>query len=244
VPIIDCYTFFGASPRKPADWGLPTLLRIMDEAGVARALACSLKGLFYDFAEGNDETLAACEREPRLLPVATIDPRRRLGCEEEVERLTNRGCRAFRFFPRDQGWPLDFLPFIRLAHHIEDHGGLVFVPCRDNGAATQLLRLLGNRPLALVLCEVGYWNFAEALACARETPNFFLETHLLDSPDALDLAAEAIGPERLLLGTNAPETSPGPALSMIRNSRLSDEAKSLLLGGNISRLLGLQDATG
>ncbi len=244
MAIVDCFTFFGSSPRKRADWSVSALLRAMDEAEIGRALTCSLKGLFYDFSEGNEETLRTCEGGRRLLPVATIDPRRGLGCEEVCARMAERACRAFRFFPREQAWPLDFLPFTRLAAQIERVRGLLFVPCRENGAATQLLRVLGGRPLPVVLCEVGYWNFAEVLACAREAANFHLETHLLDTPEALEIAAEAVGEDRLLLGTNAPESSPGPALAAVRASGLSVAGKGAVLGGNVTRLLGLRDAAG
>ncbi len=242
MAVIDCFTFFGVNPRRRADWSVAALLRAMQENDIDRALTCSLKGVLYDFTEGNEETLATCAADRRLVPVGTIDPRRALGCEEQVVRLAGRGCRAFRFFPNEQGWPFDFLPFLRVVTRIEEADGVVFVPCKSSGAATELLRLLGGRALAVVLCEVGYWNFAEVLACGREAPRFHLETHLLDTPEALEMAAEVYGEGRLLLGSNAPETTPGPAIAMVRASRLSEPGKAGVLGGNVARLLGMQNA--
>ena len=42
--LCDATTCFGASPAKRADWSLATLLAILEEQGVERALTLSLQG--------------------------------------------------------------------------------------------------------------------------------------------------------------------------------------------------------
>ena len=111
--IFDVNTFFGLDRRAPTDWSLEALQRLLDRHEVSRALTYSLRGVAFDFVEGNNESVAAAARDERLVPVATVDPRRYVDCVEEVHRCLSEGLRVFRFFPDLQGWPLDGLHFLR-----------------------------------------------------------------------------------------------------------------------------------
>ena len=57
--MIDINTLFGFWPKKKADISLDTLLGLMDEKGIEKAFSISARGAFYDFIEGNNETLRA-----------------------------------------------------------------------------------------------------------------------------------------------------------------------------------------
>ncbi|MFQ6099388.1 MAG: hypothetical protein ACE5O2_16770, partial [Armatimonadota bacterium] len=135
-PIVDVLTTFGACPGRRADWSLDSLLSILDRHGVGKALSLSLKGVAYDFSEGNDETLQVSRRHPVIEPVATIDPRRHFGCVEEVSRRVEQGFRVFRFFPTEQGWPINFLPFRRLLERLAEHDVRLILPIAGPGSAT------------------------------------------------------------------------------------------------------------
>jgi len=78
--IIDVNTIFGFWPKRKADIALETLLRLMEEKGISRACTLSARGVFYDFIEGNQETLAAAQAHPQLMAVGTVNPCRWLGC--------------------------------------------------------------------------------------------------------------------------------------------------------------------
>ena len=52
-------------------------------------------------------------------------------------------------------------------------------------------------------------------------------------------AAASVGPERVLFATNAPFTGPGLLISNVQYALdLNEEAKKLIYGGNLRRLLG------
>ena len=103
--IIDSNTLFGFWPKRKVDSSFENLVSLLTKANVERAFTCSMRGVFYDHVEGNDETLKRCRGSGgRLVPVATINPQRYFGVTEEVDRLMGLGFRLIRFFPGSQEW--------------------------------------------------------------------------------------------------------------------------------------------
>jgi predicted TIM-barrel fold metal-dependent hydrolase len=238
IPTLDATTFFGSSPAKRADWSLQTLLSILEEHGVEHALTISLRGRSYDFVAGNDETLAASREHPRLWPVATIDPRRSLGCLDEVKRCADAGFAALRFFPDHQSWPLEWLPFLEVCDAVAQTGLPIILPGGVPGQITLAGRLLAPIGLRVLFVGVGYGNMAEALAALRVYPAFFFDTHLLDTPEAIEVLCRNGGAERVVFGSNSPERCFESAQNMVEAADLTPEQRQAVSGGNLRRLLG------
>jgi predicted TIM-barrel fold metal-dependent hydrolase len=49
----------------------------------------------------------------------------------------------------------------------------------------------------------------------------------------------ALGGHKIIFGTDIPLLDPWPQLYKIRETRLSDEERKLVMGGNILRLMGV-----
>lgn len=237
--IFDAVTSFGSYPGKAVDWSLETLLGILRDNGVSRALSLSLKGVYYDFEEGNDETLEVSRRHEAIVPVATIDPRRHLGCIEEVGRRVAQGFRVFRFFPADQGWPVGFLPFGNLLQELAQHDVRLILPVSGNGAITAVLDVLDQYAPAVpaLLIGVNYSNLAELIAALKASDRLYTDVHLLDSPNALEIIADAVGVERIIFGSNSPEREFNSALNVVTYSTLSEADKQKVLAGNVAAFL-------
>jgi len=237
VAIADINTIFGFWPRRKADTSLERLKALMERHGVSRAVTVSTTAIFYDYREGNEETLSACQGDERLVPAAVLDPREYLHCAEEMERMLSRGVKFFRLFPDLQGWPLDFGPFHEILDGLSGRGAVLLVPVQGYGRATQLARALGDRDLKVVMLGVSYFNLGEVISVARGDPRFLVETRLIDSASGLEVAVEKMGPERLLLGTEMPLSYPAPAIEVVKGSGLPPEEREKILGGNLLRLL-------
>ena len=89
--VVDIGTLHGVRPSSDLDLSAETLLRVMRDNQVSRALTYSLKAAQYNFSTGNDETLALCQAHDNLHPVAVVDPRQYPDCMAEVERCTRVG---------------------------------------------------------------------------------------------------------------------------------------------------------
>lgn len=239
--IYDAHTFFGSVPFKSPDLSLKSLLAAMGAHGVGKALSLSLRGAYYDFSEGNDETARAAASEPQILPVATVDPRKCIGCAEEIRLRAEQGFRAFRVFPETQGWPINYLPFLDLLPEFEAAGLPLLVDASTPGTATQLAQAVGGRNIRIILLGVSYDTMAEAIAAARALAGVFVETHRLGAPDAFEVMAERIGVERLVFGSCAPLCCPQSALEAVARCALTESERSKILSANLKNLLGIHE---
>ena len=242
--VVDSNTHFGFLPYRDTDVSLKKLLSSMDEYGVAAALSYSLKGVAYDFEQGNDETLAASRANSRILPIATVDPRRHIGVIEEIEKRKAQGFVALRVFPEQQGWKIDSVMFRPILRKLESLQMPLMVTCQGSGTATDILRAVEGSTIPVILCGVGYFNLAEALAACDEHPALYMGAQIIDTPDSLAVAVDAIGPERLVFGSNSPSCSMRSSLNLVVESGLTDEQKTMLLSANIGRILGIQAPAG
>jgi predicted TIM-barrel fold metal-dependent hydrolase len=238
--VIDANTHFGFLPYRDTDVSLGKLISSMDRYGIGAALSYSLKGVAYDFQEGNDETLAVSRRDPHILPVATVDPRRHIGVVEEIEKRKKQGFVAFRVFPEQQGWRINSVMFRAILRELERLRMPLMVSSAGGGTPTDIVHALDGATIPVILIGVGYFNLAEVIAACRELPNLHVEAQIIDPPDSLEVAVEAVGAERFVFGSNSPSCSMRASLNLINEVLLSNEQKAAILSGNISRVLGVQ----
>jgi predicted TIM-barrel fold metal-dependent hydrolase len=235
-PILDVNTLFGFWPKRKADIALDTLLRLMEEKGTGQAFTLSARGIFYDFVQGNRETLAACQAHPQLIPVGTVNPCRWLNCLDEARRLVDQGVRLFRFFPQYQEWNIGQAPFRKLLDEALAPApvGLMLPAVLGITAIGELARKMDN---PIIVEAFRYDKLAEAIVVMGKVHNIYVETHLINSPNFVELLSSEVGVERLVYGSYAPLAYIRAATAPIEYARASDADKALILGGNIRRIL-------
>lgn len=237
--VIDCNTHFGFLPYRDTDVSLDKLLATMEAYGVRGAMCYSLKGVAYDFAEGNDETWDACSR-PGILPVATVDPRRHIGVIEEIEKRRNQGFLALRLFPELQGWRFNSVMTKPIIRELERLGMPLMIASGGNGPVNDILSMIEGCSFPVILHNTGYGNLAEILAALKENPNLYADTQMNDTPDSLRVSVDAVGAERFVFGSGSPSTSMRSSLNGVLEAEITDEQKALILSGNVSRILGAE----
>ena len=90
---------------------------------------------------------------------------------------------------------------------------------------------------SIIMTDVYYGNLAEALTVAAEHPGIMVESHLLNSPGAVELLVNNLGFERLIFGSRSPLAYVGAALKPILEASVDDSVKQAILGTNIQRML-------
>jgi hypothetical protein len=236
--IIDVNTIFGFWPKRKADISLDALLELMEQQGVTRACTLSARGVFYDFIEGNRETLAAVQANAQLVAVGTVNPCRWIGCMEEAQWLIESGVKLLRFFPQYQEWTIDQAPFRKLVREVLAPSKVALMIPAEVGFTA-----IGNMAAAIdnpvIVESFRYSALAEAVVVMQEVPNVFIETHLINSPNWVELMRDEVGIDRILFGSNAPLSYVSAATAQIEYAEVPDEDKALMLGGNLKRVLDL-----
>ncbi|HEX8833375.1 MAG TPA: amidohydrolase family protein, partial [Abditibacteriaceae bacterium] len=236
IPILDGCTLFGPWPQHPADLAVESLLAVMAQNGVVRSLATATTGIFYDYRQGNAETLEAARKHPQqLFPVATLDPRVYPEALDEADARAAEGFRLFRFFPERQGWPLRYAPFRELLQKCDELKVPVAVTTSRPGDVTELADAVAFTAAPLLLAGVGPATLGEAIAIMKSDPKFYLETTALLSPGALEAVRDTVpdGIERLVFSSYSPLRYLSTALHPIMYSGLTEAEKTLVLGGNL-----------
>ena len=238
--IFDACTLFGPWPRHATDLSIETLLHGMVQNNIARSLVTATTGIFYDYRQGNSETLAQAKANAaQLFPVATLDPRAYPECLEEAQIRAEEGFRLFRFFPERQGWPIRFAPFRELLQKCDSLGVPVAVEVSRLGDCTELADATTFTRAPLLLAGVTPVLLAEVLAVMRSDTKFYTETTHLLAPGTFEMMRDVVpsGAERLVFASYAPLRYLSAALAPVLTSALSDDHKTAVLGGNLKRIL-------
>jgi len=112
-------------------------------------------------------------------------------------------------------------------------------PCHP----TDIGKLAARYPeVTIIMDHMGYPGYtAEAVEAARQRPNIFLgTTRIAMEPAGIRAAVQALGPERVVFGSNGPSIWPDLALESVHRLGLGAEAESLIFGENLARIYGLK----
>lgn len=95
--------------------------------------------------------------------------------------------------------------------------------------------------VTVLMDHMGYreWT-SDAIEAARDNPNLYLGTTIASfEPVTIVNAIRELGPERVVYGSNWPNLYSDLAVEAIRRQQLPKDAEALILGGNLSRILGM-----
>jgi predicted TIM-barrel fold metal-dependent hydrolase len=234
--------------RKARTHTIPNLLDEMDAVGVAKAALLPIAfGLPFrdDLTEQWRDAIETAGAGGRLLACASVHPR-------DPERLTRlrefaaRGARALKLHPAAQRFVASDAGAMEIYAECERLGLPVFFHAGRAGIEPQaalsynLLRHLDAAitsfpRVRFALGHAGARDVAEAIPLARRHPNVWLDTHGQGVTQLAELL-EALGPERLLFGSDWPWYHLAASLAkvlIVTEGR--PEARDAWLRGNAER---------
>jgi predicted TIM-barrel fold metal-dependent hydrolase len=240
MPIVDIHACIGVQPEDDRAHDSLTLLAEMDRAGVAEALCVHFTAIRYDAALGNARLQEICRCQPRLHPVAVVNPSIHSGVLEQVRRSAEGGACAFRFTPARQGWSVDSQAFIRAWGAMAETGLPGLVEVGGSGEATRLAHNTSAYPATLILANVSYGTLGEAVAVLQRYEHTVLEACRLVTPGVVEYLVDTVGAGRLLFGSGAPAWDIIPTLAMIQQADISAQDRGAILEDNARRIFGLE----
>lgn len=239
MKIVDVNTSFGFYPYRKVDVSLETLKTIL-KSYQAKGLMLSLKGVLYDAIEGNEETLTLIKDDEDLYPIATYDPRAYPKGIEYIEDLKAKGFLAIAFFPRLQGWMIDFAPFRDVIDILSNENLPIIIHTSGYGELTKISSIAGGVKNPFIIAGFNYSNLSEAISVIKRLENIYIESHLLNSPDALEYLKKYATLDQVIFGSGAPLLSFETALNIILKSDLSEDEKENILSRNLEAILGVK----
>jgi predicted TIM-barrel fold metal-dependent hydrolase len=236
--IIDINTLVGGYPTGRATETPTDLAEALLKANVSKAFTLSTWGVYYQDIAGNEETLQIAREAPQqIIPAGTINPLTFWDSGDTIKLMIQSSFQVVRFFPGEQGWPVDFLPFERILKTLSELAVPIFVSISKPGDITQLTRIAGGYPAPVVLTGVNTQTLIEALAALTQFDKFAIETHRLIGPDSLERVRDAVGAQRILFGSGGPALSIRAAIKHIQSAEFNDNEQAAVLGGNAEALL-------
>lgn len=242
--IIDAHVHIGKSARLQIEADGAMLVRVADELGFDRIFCTDLTALFYDMEEGNRLLAEEMRRYPdRIIGYASLHSTRfGRAALDELERCRNDyGMRGLKIYSTPEATIAEpamipilekcvDLDFVVLAHTTPQECEFLLSAVPE---CKFMMAHAGGQPFAK-----GDWN--RAIMAAERFTNLYLETasSTIDT-NFLESAVAALGPEKIVFGTDTPLLDPWTQLTKIRETQLDRRSLDLILGGNIARLAGL-----
>jgi predicted TIM-barrel fold metal-dependent hydrolase len=231
------------------DGKLSGLLRTMDEAGIDKGLALGV-GIKASVVARTNEFIGTVPRD-RLVPMGTVHPE--LSVDENMRSLKDNGIVGVKLHPLFQALSLSDPRVRDICAALAEAGMPVIThvgaggddDANDRGAPSALRALADALPtLNLIACHYGgYHRLDEAeehVVGSRVT----LETSW--PPTLAELDEERLvalirrhGADRVVFGSDWPMADPAAEIAAIRNLGLTEDEVDGILGGNVTRLLGL-----
>jgi len=241
---VDGHVHIGKSTRLQIDAGGAMLVRIADKMGFDRICCTDLTALFYDMHEGNRLLYEEMRRFPdRILGYASLHSTR-FGQEaiDEIKRCRqDYGMRGLKIYSTPELSIAEpaMIPILEICAELN-------MPILAHTTPQECEFLLSAVPeVQFIMAHAGGQPFAHgdwnrAIMAAQKFPNLYLDT----ASSAIDTVfvetcVAALGAKRILFGTDTPLLDPWPQLVKIRETRLSEEDRQLIMGGNILRLMGV-----
>lgn len=245
--------------RRLEHHSVDALLALMDEYGIACAVAGPVPGITYrNCHAANEELSEILQAHPsareRLLQAAVLNPMYP-GLEEDFRRcVEDMQCAALKLYPNYHGyqcWRSECVDLCKWAAErgipvlvvvrVEDerfHHWKMLIPATPVG---DVLKLVERVPEGTFVLVSGNSSETDAfLSATAGAANCLVETSYVKSPyNAIEALVNAQGSDRLLMGTHMPFVYPAPGIEKITRAKVAEEVKAQILGGNAQRVLGL-----
>lgn len=241
--IIDSHTHVDEVPAL--GWIDPpeTLLRLMDEAGIAKSVIMT----YTDLPGANPDALEyiadiVARHSDRFVGYARLNPIHKDAAVQLLETaIVQYGFKGLKLHPVSTlAHPADD-GTAALIHKAAEHNAPTLFHCGDEPMTTPLTiaEVAEKCPEATIILGHmgGYFHVDEAIEVAVRLPNILLETSAMPYPGMIRKAVERISAHRVLFASDGPGCDPSIEVEKVRLAGLTKEQETLVFEENIRLLL-------
>ena len=246
VDVVDCHSHLGpALYMEGADTDADSLASYLGALGVGLACVSHSISMVSDWYLGNSLLIDAVRAYPeRIFGYAFFNPRYPSSMPAELDRCKAAGLRGLKVHPDFHQTPADSPAYdpvyeraceenrVILCHYGAGPGRYAGAPLwkhvvdRFPRATYVMAHSLPGRPAVDLAVE--YFGKRERV---------FFDLANAFEPGAIEYAAQKLGAERLLYGSDGCWGAMATRLGLVCSTRLDEATKRLVLGGNMRRVL-------
>ncbi len=234
--ILDCHNHIGY--RIGAYFSAEELIDWMDKAGVDKAVAFAQCELPID---NNYVAEVAAKYPDRIIGFALLNPWDYQAAEDLSRLTTQCGLKGLKLNPTRHGFAMDRAelldPLFEVAAQrkipIIAHGkdDLFSMPGKFEAMAKR------HPKVNLIMAHMGVDRaLAAAIRAAKRCPNLYLDTSSV-SPNAIREALHGVGPEKIIMGTDAPWGRFELSIEAVKQATSDPAARDLIMHQNLLRVL-------
>lgn len=256
--IIDVNAYLGHWPfRQLRHNTVDSLLKLMDENEIDKAMVSSINAIFYKNCHAGNEELAAETKahRDRLIPFATLDPQYS-GLEDDLKQCHEEfGMAGLRLFPHYHNYQLTSEGSLCMIQRAAARGMVMSVPIRvvdrrqrhwlDNVSdlsISDVSSAMKKCPEAsfIILNGRGFQNSELVKDKDLKDRNFLIEISRMGVvlQEEIPKLISALGPSKLAFGTGIPFKYPAPALLKVQVLDAPEQIKEKIRWENAARVLG------
>jgi predicted TIM-barrel fold metal-dependent hydrolase len=218
-------------------------LYYMKRYHISAAIISSTEAIVSDMVDGNARLAGYIAGKPGVFGYVVVNPHHlRLSCQEMDKHYASRQFVGAKLHPSYVDLPLASPKTASLIKEIAARGKPTLIHTWGASEVAALVKYAQRWPQWRVLmAHSGGPAWREGIAAAADTPNIYLEfcTSLLDR-GKIERAVEALGPERVLFGSDTSLFEPGYMLAAYAEANLPPEAAAMVMGENAIKLFDLE----
>ncbi len=240
--IVDFHAHLG-SDKDGKSQSLSGLKKLMQENGIDFAVVFPFDEKEDSLEKASRALLIYSGNDPRLIPFLRFDPNSMT--ERSLDSLLSHGFRGVKLHPRSQNFdPLD-KRYFGLYRLVEERNIPVLFHTRKEpmpySDPDRIIELAKYFPRMIIILGHFAAYSGSVIEKMKSYKNVYLEiSGPYSTPERIEAVAKELGYDRILFGSDAPYFNPRDESRKVYETRLTDEAKRAILGGNAARLLGLR----
>lgn len=246
LSIVDAHAHLGRWPYPIRQGTAADLAAEMQALGVVASVTSHSLAIYYDAVEGNAALAAEIRDFPQIWGYVSVNLNYPEQAEGELERYLGGGSpfrhkfigvKVHQSLSRRR---FDTPEAMAIARAVDRYRVPVLV--HTFGSALEspwnvLPAAKANPDVPFILGHMGGEAWSEGARVGREAPNLYLELcSSWTDPEKVRAAIDAVGPERVLFGTDANLFTLAHMVGALEDAGLSGDELRLVMGGNARRL--------
>lgn len=244
--VIDAHVHIGFGRRKKQS--SEQLIQTMDELGVDLAVICPVdEHIAVTNVEGNNQVIKAVQKYPdRLIGMAVANPWYGDRALEELKRALDAGLRGLKINASLQGHWVDDEMMDPLIDLVKQYKGHVYVHSGtpDYSMPYEICELADRHPdVNFIMGHSGnidvFWEHSLASGIKPGLKNVFYDpSHITFLNEIKDFVTK-LGADKVIFASDSPAGSMKLEMNKLKIFGFDDKTMSMILGGNMERILGL-----